>query len=180
MNETTNFGFPKPAKGDTGDTALSAYNAALDDADSAIKTYVDNTIVAQGVTNGDSHDHAGGDGGQIDHASLANKGANTHAQIDTHLGNTSNPHSVTKAQVTLGNVTNDAQLKRAAGDFAIFTEKPTPVDADVILIEDSEEAGAKKKVQLINLPFSSAIGQIDGGISTSNYGGTAKIDGGTA
>ena len=33
--------------------------------------------------------------------------------LTTHTSNTSNPHSVTKAQVGLGNVTNDAQLKAA-------------------------------------------------------------------
>lgn len=31
--------------------------------------------------------------------------------MTTHMSNTSNPHSVTKTQVGLGNVTNDAQLK---------------------------------------------------------------------
>lgn len=32
--------------------------------------------------------------------------------VNTHVNDTNNPHSVTKAQVGLGNVTNDAQVKR--------------------------------------------------------------------
>lgn len=35
------------------------------------------------------------------------------AALGGHTGNTNNPHSVTKAQVGLGNVTNDRQVKRA-------------------------------------------------------------------
>lgn len=65
-----------------------------------LKTYFDTlyAAVANGVTNGDSHDHNGGDGAQINHTTLSNIGTNTHATIDSHLGSTSNPHSVTAAQ----------------------------------------------------------------------------------
>lgn len=38
----------------------------------------------------------------------------TKTELDAHTGNTSNPHSVTKAQVGLGSVTDDAQLKIAS------------------------------------------------------------------
>lgn len=62
--------------------------------------------ISKGVTNGDAHDHSGGDGAQIDHAGLSNIGTNTHAQIDAHIADTANPHAVTKAQVGLSNVEN--------------------------------------------------------------------------
>lgn len=47
------------------------------------------------------------------HSDLNGSGSNSHAQIDTHISSTSNPHSVTKTQVGLSNVTNDAQVKRS-------------------------------------------------------------------
>lgn len=40
------------------------------------------------------------------------KDAEARQDIGNHTSNTSNPHSVTKSQVGLGNVTNDAQVKR--------------------------------------------------------------------
>jgi hypothetical protein len=43
---------------------------------------VDYAPLANGVTNGDDHDHSGGDGAQIDHTTLSNRGTTTHAQID--------------------------------------------------------------------------------------------------
>jgi len=40
----------------------------------------DYAIAAKGVTNGDSHDHAGGDGAQIDHGGLGGLGDDDHTQ----------------------------------------------------------------------------------------------------
>lgn len=39
----------------------------------------------RGVTNGDAHDHNGGDGAQINHTTLSSIGTNNHAAIDTFI-----------------------------------------------------------------------------------------------
>jgi hypothetical protein len=46
------------------------------------------------------------------HTLLSDIGTNTHAQIDSHIASTSNPHSVTKAQVGLSNVDNTSDLNK--------------------------------------------------------------------
>lgn len=48
----------------------------------------------------------------IAHQDLSGAGANTHSQIDDHIANTSNPHSVTKSQVGLGDVDNTSDLDK--------------------------------------------------------------------
>ena len=79
--------------------------------------------------------------------------ANSDVAANTsHRGSTSNPHSVTKTQVGLANVTNDAQLKRAASDFTSFTAKASPVGTDVLIIEDSADSNSKKSLLISNLP----------------------------
>jgi len=56
-----------------------------------LNTYIRNNLdsvyatIAKGVTNGDSHDHNGGDGAQINHTTLSNIGTNTHAALDTFV-----------------------------------------------------------------------------------------------
>lgn len=56
-------------------------------------------------------------------------GDNAQSDLNAHKQNVSNPHEVTKAQVGLGNVTNDAQVKRtemgAAGGVATLDENGT-------------------------------------------------------
>ena len=56
-----------------------------------LNTYIRNNLdsvyaaISKGVTNGDTHDHSGGDGAQINHTTLSNIGTNTHAQVDTFI-----------------------------------------------------------------------------------------------
>lgn len=59
----------------------------------------------------------------------------------------------------LKNVSTDSTDVNAIHDnvsaeISAVTEKATSVDADIVLIEDSEDSNAKKKVQLVNLPSS--------------------------
>ena len=91
----------------------------------------------------------------IDHTTIQNIGTNTHPQIDTHIENvTTNPHVVTKTNVGLGNVTDDAQLKREADDWKAASgidAKVAIVDLDKFLMEDSEDGQAKKYVLASNM-----------------------------
>jgi hypothetical protein len=48
----------------------------------------------------------------LNHANFQNIGTNTHAQIDSHIASTANPHNVTKAQVGLGNVDNTSDVNK--------------------------------------------------------------------
>lgn len=76
--------------------------------------------------------------------------------LNNHLADTNNPHSVTASQVGLGNVTNDAQLKRGPNDFASFPSKATVTGNDLLLIEDSDDGGNKKKILASQLASSSS------------------------
>ena len=73
---------------------------------------------------------------------------------------TDDPHNVTSTQVGLGNVTNDAQLKRSAGDFSTFLNKTIPLVNDVVLIEDSADSNNKKYVTLSSLPSAAPLSKL--------------------
>jgi hypothetical protein len=61
---------------------------------------------------------------KFSHTKLSDVGTNTHAQIDSHLASTSNPHSTTKAQVGLGNVDNTSDSSKP-----VSTAQQTALDA---------------------------------------------------
>lgn len=78
--------------------------------------------------------------------------------LSSHIGNTSNPHNVTKSQIGLENVTNDAQLTRGPSDFLSFPTKTTPSSSDILLIEDSNDGYQKKRILLSQVGGSSSSG----------------------
>lgn len=59
--------------------------------------------------------------------------------------------NLTKTQVGLTNVTDDAQLKRADGDINTFDEKAIVSNDDIVLIEDYNSSYVKKKVKISSI-----------------------------
>jgi len=97
---------------------------------------------------------------------------------------------LTPSSIGLGNVTNDAQLKRSAADFASFTAKLIPSAGDYLLIEDNDAGGVKKRIAINGLPSSAHIIKDEGvaliaqpnlnftgvGVVCTNNGATSATD----
>jgi hypothetical protein len=75
--------------------------------------------------------------GVTDHTALSNIGTNTHAQIDSHLASTANPHSTTKSQIGLSNVDNTSDASKP-----VSTATQTALDLKVD--ENAAITGATK------------------------------------
>lgn len=125
--------------------------------------------LSNGVTGGNSHDHNGGDGGQIAHSSLSGAGTNSHAAIDTHLSSTSNPHGVTASQTgaipaTTGAATAyvGAATTSAAGkvQLATSTEATTGTDTAKAITPAALAAALLAAIGIdpIDLPRNSDLG----------------------
>ena len=62
-------------------------------------------------------------------------------------------HTHTESEITdLDHIDADAMHDNVDGEIHAITEKTTPVDADELVIEDSEASHAKKRLQIANLP----------------------------
>lgn len=87
--------------------------------------------------------------GSLAHQSLSGAGTNNHSTIDNHLANTSNPHSVTKAQVGLTNVddTSDANKPVSTAQATAIGLKfnTADVDTDNTLTANSDSKVASQK-----------------------------------
>lgn len=70
---------------------------------------------------------------------------------------------------TIKNVTDDAQLKRAAGDINTFAEKTVVANNDIVIIEDSAATFAKKKVKVSDLLGAPAAPSEMGKVLAFNY-----------
>jgi hypothetical protein len=92
-------------------------------------------------------------------------------------------YSLTSASVGLGNVTNDAQLKRSGADWDGFTEDAAPSGDDWIILEKGasagENAGEKRKAQMSNIPGAGEGSfNLTDGINTVNNVVNLSISGG--
>lgn len=106
------------AAGAVMDSELIATTAGAGDAGKPIKTNGSGVLDSTFYTDNDT----------TDHTALSNIGTNSHAQIDTHIASTSNPHSVSKSDVGLGSVENTA-LSTWAGTSNITTVGASAVTA---------------------------------------------------
>lgn len=80
----------------------------------------------------------------------------------TTLGAAATSHTHTEADITdLDHTDTNAIHNNQNGEINAISEKLTPVSGDVLLIEDSEDVHAKKKIQLGNLPSSGGAAYTD-------------------
>lgn len=75
----------------------------------------------------------------IDHTAIQNVGTNTHAQIDSHIGSNSNPHSVTIDQVTPTNTKGDLIVE----DGSNAVRKAVGSDGEVLVADSNDSTGVK-------------------------------------
>jgi len=119
---------------------------------------------AEGVTNGNAHDHDGGDGAQIDHTKLSNIGSTSHTDLDAHVAAAA-PHSGHEAAANKGVANGYASL-----------------DANVKVVEDPANATAvpaANKIPIADGDNRLAIGWMPESLARTVNRGAKKVFSGT-
>jgi vacuolar-type H+-ATPase subunit F/Vma7 len=135
-----------------------------------LKSYFDTlyAVAAKGVTNGDSHDHYGGDGAQINHSTLSNLSADDHTQyLNTarhDITSRHTPGTVVPVVTSIGspgsdnNIPSEKAVRTAVNDMTnlatqmhALTSKATPVDADETFLIDSAASYGPKRLTWSNI-----------------------------
>ena len=108
---------------------IAEVKTALGLGSAAYTASTDYAVAAKAVTNGDSHDHNGGDGAQIDHGGLAGLGDDDHTQYIKH---------------SLATAANDMLMASGAGTFVKKTiaEVKTALGLEVRSLQVTIDSGS--------------------------------------
>lgn len=119
-------------------------------------------------------------GGITDHLLLSNIGSNTHAQIDSHIVNYSNPHQVTADQVAPTQTGNNGKFLTTDGVNVLWAAVPGGITDHLLLSNIGSNTHAQIDNHIVNYsnPHQVTAAQIGaaGVISEINTNGTTTID----
>lgn len=104
----------------SADDHTQYHTDARGDARYYLQTQVDTKFTSSGVTNGNSHDHSGGDGAQIDHGGLAGLSDDDHTQYHNDIRGDVRYYTQTQldTKFTASGVTNGNTHDHSGGDGA--------------------------------------------------------------
>ncbi|MDD4412744.1 MAG: hypothetical protein PHR00_03820 [Patescibacteria group bacterium] len=119
-------------------------------------------------------------GGITDHLLLSNIGSNTHAQIDSHIINYSNPHQVTVDQSAPSQTGNNGKFLTTDGANVLWAAVPGGITDHLLLSNIGSNTHAQIDSHIINYsnPHQVTATQLGafGIISEINTNGTTTID----
>jgi hypothetical protein len=140
-----------------------------------------------------NHSDAAG-GGQFSHTNLSDVGTNTHSQIDSHIGNTANPHSVILSDLASAGEGIDFSGSTIQGENATTSNKGiaafdnddfqvtsgvVTLDADILKTIDGDSGTATTAIHNIDILGGTGISTVGSSndITITNDGVTSAVAG---